>query len=67
MRREKVEFRKNYICLKFVNKLKAAHQNSCNMVPFRAKRLVNEGNSGIYILSKMISKQSTNKAEKVIK
>ena len=62
MRREKLAFRKNYLCFKFVKKLKKTHQNSCNMVPFRAKRLVNEGNSGIYILSKMISKQSKNKA-----
>lgn len=62
MRKEKFAFRKNYLYLKFVNKLKNAHHNSCSMVPFRAKRLVNEGNSGIYILSKMISKQSKNKA-----
>jgi hypothetical protein len=52
----------NYWCTKFVKKLKKAHKNSCSIIPYRSKRAINEGNSGIYLLSKMIAKQSTVKA-----
>jgi hypothetical protein len=55
------------MCLKFLKKLKDEHQSSCNMVPYRTKRLVNEGKCGIYILSKMINRQSSIRAEKTIK
>ena len=52
----------NYWCNKFMKKLKTTYKDTCRLVPYRSKRIKNDIISGIYLLSKLMVKQSTIKA-----
>ena len=66
-RKERNVFKIQYICRKFVRNLKKSYRETCSILPFRSKRLINEADSGIYLLSKAIAKQSLIRADKVIR